>query len=55
MKFKSYVGKMVSVGGRFLTFSNETYETDDQAEIAALKNAQDVSEVKAKVEKAEKQ
>lgn len=51
MKFKSYVGKRVLVSGKEIVFVDEIYETDDEKEIEALKNALEVNEVKGKASK----
>lgn len=51
MKFKSYVGKRVLAGGKEVVFVDDIYETDDEKEIEALKNALEVSEVKGKASK----
>lgn len=50
MKFKSHVGKRVSVGGSVVIFREETYETDNEAEIKALHGAQDVELAMTKAE-----
>lgn len=46
MLFKSYEGKRVYFQGREIVFSDGTYETSDEKEIAALKAAFDVEEAK---------
>lgn len=40
--FKSHVGKMVCVNGGLVKFNRETYTTECEAEINALKNALNV-------------
>lgn len=52
MKFKSYVGKQVLIEGKIFVFSSEVIETENDAEILALKNALDVEVIKT--EKAKK-
>ena len=53
MKFKSYIGKRVFCGGRELVFVDDVFETEDEKEIAALKAAFDVEEVKPEKPKKE--
>ena len=45
--FKSYIGKKVATPSGVVEFKAEEFETEDEAVIAALAKAKDVSEVKA--------
>lgn len=54
MKFKSHDGKMVAYPGGLIVFRGETHETEDEAQIKALENAQDVEVVTKRESAAEK-
>ncbi len=43
MIFKSYIGKRVMGKNKEIVFISESYETEDEAEIAALSGAMDVT------------
>ena len=49
-KFKSHDGKTIAAVGSLIVFRGDTYETDDEAEIKALENAQDVERATDKPE-----
>jgi hypothetical protein len=57
MIFKSYIGKRVMGKNKEIVFISELYETEDEAEIAALSGAIDVEaeDDKPKKPKTEKQ
>lgn len=57
MIFKSYIGKRVMCNCKEIVFISESYETEDETEIKALKGAMDVEaeDEKAKKPKIEKQ
>lgn len=56
MKFKSFIGKQVMVGGKILTFTAEEYETECKDEIKSLQGAKGISEVvEAKSKRAKSQ
>ena len=48
-KFKSYVGKSISNGNVRLRFISEIYETECLEEIAALRRAVQVAEIKGEI------
>ena len=56
MIFKSYIGKRVMGKNKEIVFNSDTYETEDETEIKALKGAMDVEveDEKAKKPKLDK-
>ena len=48
MKFKSFVGKQVFIGGAIVTFKAGEYETTDKDAIAALLKVKGVEQVEVK-------